>query len=208
MTSLHAGLLAIFVFYRYIDADEGLYLSAAREALFGRLPYLDFMYVQAPYYPYFIAPFSNFSWGGLFAVRLVSALAPILTGILLFSLARRLWDDKTAFAVWSHWILNGLVLTWGSTSKPAGWGDFFLFLGFWGLVGAADSGKIGTFWNGLCSGMAANFRGFLAFPAGVCGGYLLLGKNFGRQKFLLWALGLGLALSFSLFLFLKSPQAF
>ncbi|MCI0329585.1 MAG: hypothetical protein L0196_01330 [candidate division Zixibacteria bacterium] len=208
MVPLHVLLLVIFVFFRYIDADEGLYLSAAREVLLGRLPYIDFMYVQTPCYPYFIAPFSNLGWAGLFVVRLLSTLAPVLTGLLLFSLARRLWDDTTAFAVWGFWILNGLVLTWGSVAKPAGWGDFFLFLGFWSLTGSPVPQKLAFFWSGLAAGMAANFRGFLAFPAAVWGVYLLQKKDLNRKKFSLWVFGLALALSFSLFFFLNSPPAF
>lgn len=205
---LHGGLLLVFAFFRFIDADEGLYLSAAREVLFGRLPYIDFAYVQTPYYPYFIAPFSDFGWAGLFVVRLLSIFAPVLTGILLFLLARRLWDDKTAFVVWSFWILNGLVLTWGSVAKPAGWSDFFLFLGFWSLVEGTNFGRPGLFWGGLCSGMAANFRAFLLFPAVWWGAAIWRKQNFDWRKFLLWVFGFGLALTFSLFFFLKSPEAF
>ena len=205
---LHAGLLVIFVFFRYLDADEGLYLSAAREVFWGHRPYLDFMYVQTPYYPYFLAPLSHFGWSGLFFCRLISALAPLFTGALIFSLARRLWNEKTAFVLWGLWILNGLVLVWGSVAKPAGWGDFFLFLGFWALASETGQRKIRFFFSGAAAGMGANFRGFLLFPSAFWAALLLLQKGHRAKNFLFWSLGFLAALSFSLYFIFQSPAAF
>ncbi len=203
---LHSGLLLIFVFFRYIDADEGLYLSAAREVFWGHRPYLDFMYVQTPYYPYFLAPLSHFGWSGLFFCRLISALAPLFTGALIFSLARRLWNEKTAFVLWGFWILNGLVLVWGSVAKPAGWGDFLLFLGFWALFFGAN--KFAAFFSGLSSGMAVNLRGFLLFPAAVWPFSLVADKTRKAKDILFWLCGFLVALTFCFYFLFQSRGAF
>ncbi len=203
----HAALLLVFVFLRFIDADEGLYLSAGREVWNGQRPYLDFVYVQTPYYPYFIAPFAHLGWSGLFVSRLISAMAALLTGFLLFLLGRRLWGDAGGFFLWISWILSGLALTWGSVAKPAAWGDFLLLLSFWVLAGGEIEKKTGLFFSGLAAGMAANFRAFLLFPAGLFG--FFAGEK-GRRLpgFLLWVLGFGAALAFTLYFLLQDPQNF
>ena len=54
------GLLFILMLYfflfvarrRFIDGDEGFYLTAARLVLLHKVPYLDFFFQQAPLLPY------------------------------------------------------------------------------------------------------------------------------------------------------------
>ncbi len=204
---LHAALLAVFIFCRYIAADEGLYLSAAREVAAGNHPYLDFAYVHPPYFPYFLAPFSGWGWASLFVSRAVSALPSLLLGILLFLIARRLWNEKIGFVLWSFWILNGLLLAWNSVVKPAAWADFFVLLAFWSLLEART--KVGYLFSGLWSAMAVNLRAFMLMPSAVLLLYSLFRTEKPKtQKTLFWSFGFVLAFSFSLYFFLREPVGF
>jgi len=207
MLSLHAGLLAIFVFFRYIAADEGLYLSAAREVAGGNHPYLDFAYVHPPYFPYFLAPFADWGWKSLFLSRALSALPSLLLGIALFLIARRLWNEKIGFTLWGFWIFNGLLLAWNTVVKPAAWADLFVFLAFWSLLEARL--KAGYFFSGLSSGMAVNLRAFMLAPAAVFFLYLVFRSEKPRmEKLFFWCIGFVLTMSFSLYFFLREPSGF
>ncbi len=207
MVSLHAGLLAIFVFFRFIAADEGLYLSAAREVAAGYHPYLDFAYVHPPYFPYFLAAFAGWGWESLILSRAVSALPSLLVGSVLFLIARRLWNDKIGFTLWGFWILNGLLLAWNTVVKPAAWADFFVLLAYWSLVEPKRRGSY--FFGGLWSGMAVNLRTFMLVPSAVFFLYLTFRSQRPKLgKLLYWCSGFVLALSFSLYFFLREPTGF
>ena len=207
MVLLHALLLAVFIFFRYIAADEGLYLSAAREVAGGNHPYLDFAYVHPPYFPYFLAPFSTWGWTSLFASRAVSALSSLFVGVLLFSIARRLWNEKVGFVLWGFWILNGLLLVWNSVVKPSAWADFFTLLAFWSFLEGRT--KAAWFFSGLWSAMAVNLRAFMLAPSAVFFLFLLFRSEKPRiQKTLFWCFGFVFAFSFSLYFFLCEPTGF
>lgn len=75
-------LLCFFGFvgrHRFIDGDEGFYLLAARLVLQHKVPYLDFLYTQAPLLPYIYA-----IWLKLFGISWISArgFSVLLTTIL------------------------------------------------------------------------------------------------------------------------------
>ena len=76
---LLAGWFSLFALHRFIDADEGFYLLAARLVVLHRTPYLDFFYQQAPLLPYVYA-----GWLKLFGVTWVAArmLAAVLSTAL------------------------------------------------------------------------------------------------------------------------------
>ncbi len=207
MVSLHAALLAIFVFLRLIDADEGLYLSAAREVAAGNHPYFDFAYVHPPYFPYFLAPFAGWGWKGLFISRAVSALPSLFLGLGIFLIGRRLWSEKIGFVLWSFWMFNALLLANHAVAKPLVWADFFVLLAFWSLWEAER--HRGFFLSGLAAGMAVNLRGFMLVPAAVFFLYLILRAEKPRmEKLLFWCFGFALTLSFSLYFLLREPAGF
>ncbi len=207
MVCLHAALLVIFVFFRLIDADEGLYLSAAREVAGGNHPYLDFAYVHPPCFPYFLAPFAGWGWAGLFISRALSALPSLLLGLGIFFAARRLWNEKIGFVLWGFWMLHALLLAHHSVAKPLAWADLFVFLSFWSLIEA--KGRPGYLFSGLAAGMAANLRGFMLVPAAVLFLYLFFRAERPKtEKILFWCFGFLVTLSFSLYFFLREPAGF
>ncbi|MCI0404460.1 MAG: hypothetical protein L0209_00020 [candidate division Zixibacteria bacterium] len=207
MVSLHVLLLAVFVFFRYIAADEGLYLSAAREVAGGNHPYFDFAYVHPPYFPYLLAPLAGWGWKSFFLSRAVSALPSLLLGLGIFFVARRLWNEKTGFVLWSFWMLNGLLLAWNTVVKPAAWADFFVLLGFWSLLEARS--KAAYFFSGLWSAMAVNLRAFMLAPSAVFLFYLMLRAEKPKtEKILFWCFGCTLTLSFSLYFLAREPAGF
>ncbi|HLG93478.1 MAG TPA: glycosyltransferase family 39 protein [candidate division Zixibacteria bacterium] len=207
MVSLHAVLLAIFVFFRLLDADEGLYLSAAREVAGGNHPYFDFAYVHPPYFPYFLAPFAGWGLKSLFISRAISALPSLLLGLGIFFIARRLWNERIAFILWGFWMLNALVLVHHSVAKPVAWADFFVLLTFWFLVETKQRSSF--FFSGLWSGMAVNLRGFMLVSTAVFFLFLSFRAEKPRmEKLLFWCFGFVLALAFSLFFFLREPAGF
>lgn len=204
---LHSALLAIFVCFRLINADEGLYLSAAREIWGGNQPYLDFAYVHPPYFPYLLAPFSGWGWASLFVSRIVSALPSLFIGVLLFLIARRLWNEKIGFVLWCFWMLNGLLLANHSIAKPLAWADLFVLLSFWFLIEAKS--WPGHLFSGLAVGMAANLRGFMLVPAAVFFLCLLFRSEKPRtERVLYWCFGFCATFSFSLYFFLREPAGF
>lgn len=207
VVSLHAGLLAVFVFFRFIDADEGLFLSAAREVAGENRPYLDFAFVHPPYFPYILAPCANWGLKSLFLSRVISALPSVLLGLAIFYISRRLWQEKVAFALWTFWILNGLILAQHSVAKPPAWADLFVLLAFWSLLETGRRG--GFFFSGLWSGMAVNLRAFMLVPSAIFFFYAVFRSEKPRlEKLLFWSLGFVVALSFSLYFLLREPAGF
>ncbi|HXF48133.1 MAG TPA: glycosyltransferase family 39 protein [Verrucomicrobiae bacterium] len=207
MILLHVTFLSIFMFLRLIDADEGLYVSAAREVAAGNHPYLDFAYVHPPCFPYLLAPFSGWGWASLFVSRIVSALPSLFIGVLLFLIARRLWNEKIGFVLWGFWMLHGLLLANHSVAKPLAWADLFVILSFWFLIEARS--WAGHLFSGLAVGMAANLRGFMLVPPVVFFLYLLFRAEKPRtERILYWCFGFCATFSFSLYFFLREPGGF
>jgi hypothetical protein len=173
----------------------------------GNHPYLDFAYVHPPYFPYLLAPFSGWGWSSLFVSRIVSALPSLVIGGLLFLIARRLWNEKIGFVLWSFWMLNGLVLANHSVAKPLAWADFFTLLALWPLLETRT--KSGFFFSGLWSAMAVNLRAFMLAPSAVLFLFLVFRSEKPRwEKLSFWCLGFVPAFSFSLFFFLREPAGF
>src|SRR3990172_4266091 len=84
----------VFVFFRFIDADEGLYLNSAYLVKQERTPYFDFFYPQAPLLSYIYAPIADLGISSLFWGRLISLLSSLILGLVLFFYHRRITDDS------------------------------------------------------------------------------------------------------------------
>ena len=76
--------------HRFVDGDEGFYLSASRLVLLHKRPYLDFFYTQAPLLPYVYA-----GWMKVAGVTWISAktFAAMLTALLGTLLCEEVWHQ-------------------------------------------------------------------------------------------------------------------
>ena len=80
---------------QWIDPDEGAHLMDARLALDGLVPAVDFGGRQ-PLYVYATALFATLLGASVFHVRLFPVFASLMTGALVFLIARRLLDRRAA----------------------------------------------------------------------------------------------------------------
>jgi len=211
--------LLAFVFLRYMDVDEGLYLETAYLVKNGKLPYLDFFYNQMPYLPYAYSLISDFGFSSLFFGRLMSAAASLLLGLLLFWLTYKLSrDTKISLLLFFLYGLHGLTLTWHSTVKTSTFSDLwgFVFLIFFISYLSSEKQKtknLMLFFSGIFIGLALNFRlthMILLLTASLLI-FLLppwesIRKRISNFVFLLF--GAVLSSSFAIYLFLRDPYIF
>jgi 4-amino-4-deoxy-L-arabinose transferase-like glycosyltransferase len=85
--AIYAGSLLTSLDYNF---DEGVYIQQARLMLDGQRPYVDFFYHQTPLYPFTLMAAGWFARDALFSYRLLSLIATVLCGILVYRIARRL----------------------------------------------------------------------------------------------------------------------
>jgi 4-amino-4-deoxy-L-arabinose transferase-like glycosyltransferase len=215
---LQLCLLLFFVFCRLIDYDEPSYISAGLMVANGKLPYVDFFYAQMPYLSFLFAPVSGYGFNSLFWCRLISALAALILGVVLFRAAHEFFGDpRASLAAFFLYGLSGLLLTWHSTAKTLVVADLFGFISFFFLVRflvSEDNRR--SAWillSGLCMGLALNFR--LTFSVvwliSIALIFFLSDKRSLKQKlaaFLLFGLGTAVSSSLGIYLLLKDPWAF
>src|SRR5579863_3526665 len=75
---------AFIALHRFIDADEGSYLLAARLILQHKNPYLDFFYNQAPLLPYVYAAWIKLGGVSWRSAKIFAALLTALLGTLVY----------------------------------------------------------------------------------------------------------------------------
>ena len=124
-------LLSVFVSFRYLDADEGIYLTAAALVQEGKLPYLDFFYPQMPLLPFLYSFIANLGMNSLFLGRILSAFFNFILGLFLFLFTKRLFN-KTSLALTLFFLFsfNGFLLTWHSVIKTYSLSTLFCFFSF------------------------------------------------------------------------------
>jgi hypothetical protein len=211
--------LLAFVFLRYVDADEGLYLETAYLVKNGKLPYLDFFYNQMPYLPYAYSLISDFGFSSLFFGRLISAGASLLLGLFLFWLSYKLSQDaKISLLIFFLYGFHGLTLTWHSTVKTSTFSDLwgFVFLIFFISYLSAEKQRtknLMVFLSGIFIGLALNFRLthlILLITATLLIFLLPPWENIKKRvfNFVFLLFGAILSSSFAIYLFLRDPHIF
>jgi 4-amino-4-deoxy-L-arabinose transferase-like glycosyltransferase len=215
---LQLCLLLVFVFFRLIDYDEGLYLSYSQLTLKGKLPYVDFFYPQMPYLPYAYAVASPGGFGSLFLGRLISALLGLFSSVILLWLVYRLTRDAaSSLAVFFLYAFNGLTITWHSVVKTHAFSDFFGLLSFYcfasHFLSSASKRRFWLFLAGVFVGVTVGFRLVLLPLLLVYGAALLVfpGDKTVRGKvihFLHLLLGAVVGSSLTIYLFIRDPSAF
>ncbi|MFH1586985.1 MAG: glycosyltransferase family 39 protein, partial [Candidatus Diapherotrites archaeon] len=94
--------------------DEGQYISYAYYTYAGETPYLDFFSLHGPGTMYLWSFFFSIFGDSVFTARMVVLLVELMITVLLFTLARKMFDDQTAFLATAFYaffmpVLHGLL---------------------------------------------------------------------------------------------------
>lgn len=153
-----------FALLRYVDGDEGPYLTAAKLVMKGRLPYHDFLYTQMPLLPYVWGPWSMVTGESWYAARLLAAAFAIATGGLLYvHLAGRVGQRLAALGV-GLFTFSSLVFVWLTPVKTQVLSTLLLFAAY---AAASRAGRNPARWlaTGVLLGLAVDTRLILAAAA-------------------------------------------
>ncbi len=127
---LLAGLAFSQIYYLRLEKDEG-YLSACSWLVAsGKLPYLDFVFPQQPYFPLIYGAFLKFAGPSLVAARSLSWLLFLLLSALVAWFTARIYNKGVAFWVWLLFFANTMSLFWYPRAKHYVLADLLLFSSF------------------------------------------------------------------------------
>lgn len=172
---VHVILLLVFVFFRLMDGDEGIFLRAGQLVHLGQIPYHDFFYMQMPYLPYLLSHFSTMGYGGLIVCRLLAAGASFGLAYSILMVVARLGTDKNIPRLFYGFIIfNGLFLSWQTTVKTQVFSDYFGIVSFLFLTRILNSAKV--FQNRVFQFLAAGFFAGLALNIRLVHVLLLLSE--------------------------------
>jgi len=157
-------LLVFFAFARLIDNDEGFYLSAGQGVSEGKAPYIDFFYPQMPYLPYIFSPFAGHGFATLYATRLASVAAAVMTTLIFYLLLIRVVPRRNARNLaLAMYVFSGMIISWHSVAKPYPWIDLCLLGGFYFLVRFFESNRLRyVLLCGIVTALAVNIRSVMA----------------------------------------------
>jgi hypothetical protein len=156
-----AVVLVPFALLRYVDGDEGPYLTAAKLVMKGRLPYRDFLYTQMPLLPYVWGPWSVVTGESWYAARLLAAALAIATGALLYvHLAPRVGRVLAALGV-ALFTSSTLVFVWLTPVKTQVLSTLLLF-GAYSVASSARQRPASWIAAGVLVGLAVDTRLILA----------------------------------------------
>lgn len=206
---LHALALSYLAVFRYVDRDEGFYLSAASSVAHGHTPYADFFFPQMPFLPYVLALVSGHGFSTLLYSRLIGLIPATLTPIVLVLILRKVTEVRaTRLFVLFLYCLCGLVMVWHAVAKTYAWTDLFLTVLFLGLLRAASSRKL-WWWTvaGASFALALNFRSVLVIVALPIAFALESGPKEGRWKIALSILLPAIVISLPTILLLVNDPA-
>lgn len=189
------AVFGVFALTRFVDADEGYLLFAARLVHEGRAPYGDFFFPQPPLFPVVHAPLARFGWIG---ARLFGAALAAATGVVVVLAVRRrgLGARHEAIAA----VLFGstaLVFAWIPLAKTYALATFCLSVAHLAASrGPTRSEPVRAVLVGVSLGLAASSRLYVAALAPVVTAlFLVHTRRRGRSAGLvvLGFVGVGLA---------------
>lgn len=127
----HFAVLVIGAFYRFVDGDEGGYLTASKEVISGRIPILDINAHNQPLLYYFYGAWMKLFGFTIVSGRFLSVLAIFGAGLMLVW-----WVKRYSENFWSTLIIYLLFianLTFYKSNipvKPFALSNFFIFASF------------------------------------------------------------------------------
>lgn len=208
-------LAAVFVpmsHYRLVDGDEGTYLLDSRLVMEGQLLFHDLFWPQMFLTPYIYGVWMKLvvgnSWYG---ARLLSALASIALGLLLFRQVRHLTGRQTwgvlAVVLFSF---TSLEFGWLPLIKTFAFGTLALFAAY--AVLALSRSPNRWFYGGVLLGLAIDIRLYVVVvvPAFLVELYLDEWHDVRKRAMEVahFAVGLALALLPNQFFYLLDPETF
>lgn len=152
-------LRLVFVFAQPFTNDEGSYLYDARTLLNGRLPAGDVL-TKAPTAAAAFAAAVRSTDGSLYAARLASALANLLTVFPLAALARRVGGRTSAVSAALIWLFGAGPVTFSAFGQTEALAVFFTTSAL-------------ALWVGSLSAAAGSASLYLGLPAGISGALAL-----------------------------------
>ncbi len=134
LNSIFLALLAmavtarlILIYIRWINPDEGAHLMAARLFIMGYMPIVDYGARQPIYLFSLVGLIKAFGNSYLFG-RLLPLLASVGTGVVLYALAKRLYDQKTGLVAAALFWFAPLPFIWSAVVKTEPLAIFFVCL--------------------------------------------------------------------------------
>ncbi|MCB0330146.1 MAG: glycosyltransferase family 39 protein, partial [Bdellovibrionales bacterium] len=154
-----------FSMSRFVAADEGFYLLAAKLIQDGLVPYRDFLYPQSPYFPYILNRFFSLFGTSWEAARIFGVISFACLTLLLFIRARSIASRMTAYGIVVLFITSEAALGWFLVAKPYGFVALLLFATYLLLVGHPRS-RAAALVSGLLLGTAIGVRSYVvvAYP--------------------------------------------
>jgi len=169
----HVALLVLFVFVRFVDGDEGFYLTAAQQVSHGKLLYHDFFFPQMPLLPSVQSFVAGHGFSSFYLTRLLGIIPAILSLLLFVRIVTSLVKDRRAAMLTAGlYAFSGLILAWHAPAKTYAWTDLFLLTVFWSMVRLEATKR--QFWliiSAVALALAINFRLVMAaaiIPYGYC----------------------------------------
>ena len=102
---------------RYVDADEGYYLMAARLVHQGALPYRDFFYTQMPALPYVYSIVFKLPGPAWLSARLLTAMISLLCGLIVCRQIHRVSGARAALLGACLFAFSSWILEWNTVVK-------------------------------------------------------------------------------------------
>jgi hypothetical protein len=200
-------ILILPAIFRFVAADEGFYLSAARLVSEGKTPYLDFFYPQTPLLPYFYGIFFSIWSPSWLVARLVTAGVSATLATLLYGAVWRKASLTRARWALLLFLCTGMVPAWFLVAKAYALPTLLLFVSTL-LYERSNSPRAGwiAFGSGLAGGLAVGCRLLLVPAVAVLGLATLFQKN--RQTLIGFGAGIAVSLVPSLILFALQPDIF
>ena len=198
--------------HRFIDGDEGFYLLAARLVLAHKKPYIDFLFEQAPLFPYVYALWLKCFGATWTSARLFSALLTAFTGTLVCEDVWRQTGHRLAGAcVTIMFASSMLIFGFFPVAKTFSLVGLLVFAAY---VVVSRLSSVSPPWlaavGGLLLGLSIDTRSYLVVVVPFFMWWILRNSDPDKRSVLLgWFLGGGiLGLIPALYFFVASPYLF
>jgi 4-amino-4-deoxy-L-arabinose transferase-like glycosyltransferase len=206
-------VFAILAMLRTVDGDEGDYMFAARQALDGRLPYVDFLYTQTPLVPYVYGLWMKLFGLNWYAARLLSALFATALGTLIYVYGTRVFKNQPLALVGLFLFgTSAFTLAWDTVVMTYALSALLLFGAYAVLTTGPRFPRISRFvLSGFLLALSVDTRLLIvaAVPAFIIGLFTLQAGTESRLRRLShWLFGFAMGLLPTLFFLAVDVDAF
>lgn len=139
-------------------------------------------YHQEPFYAYLLALLYTLTGNGVYVMMIFQVLTGVISGVLLWLITRRFFDDTVAMLTSLLYSLCGIVLFQEVLILRTSWSVFFTLLTIWTFQRALDRQTKQTFLiSGITIGFAFLLQSFFVlFLFGACAIYFLHERKLSR----------------------------